>query len=111
MLGPTRGQRPEIAFCFPIEYITYFKLCMFITHSLGWPYLRMGWVKFSAFSQNLHGLSLKRSPCLAGRYFLLQTVVLQAQQYGCAFTLGLAVLQQYINGQNGPVSAENPKVS
>lgn len=72
--GPTWGQRPAIAFCFPIEYITYFKLCVFITHSLSWPYLQMGWVKFSAFSQNLHGLSLKRSPCLAGRYFLLQTV-------------------------------------
>lgn len=54
--SPMCTQHPEIAFCFSIEYITYFKLYMFITHSLGWPYLQMVWINFSSFSRNLRGL-------------------------------------------------------
>lgn len=64
-------QHPEIAFCFPIEYITYFKLYMFITQSLGWPYLQMVWINFSAFSQNLPGLELENQPLFNMKVFLL----------------------------------------
>lgn len=52
--SPTWVRHLEIAFCFQIEYIAYFKLYMFITHSLGLPYLQMVWINFSLFPQHLH---------------------------------------------------------
>lgn len=111
--SPTWVQHLEIAFCFQIEYITYFKLYMFITHSLGLPYLQMVWINFSLFPQHLHRVTVVKSqPFLNMKMFLLYRMwSIQIQQCWLPFIVKLAVLHPCIDGQNSPLYARKSYMS
>ena len=106
--NPTWVQHPEIAFCFQIEYITYFKLYMFITHSLGWPYLQMVWINFSVFPPHLYRVVVVKSqPSFNVKMFLRHTMwIIQIQQCWHPFIVKLAVLHPFFDGQNSPFCAK-----
>lgn len=111
--SPTRVRHLEMAFCFQIEYITYFKLYMFITQSLGLPYLQMVWINFSVFLQHLHRVVIvKRQPLFNMKMFLLYKMwITQIQQCWHPFIVKLAVLHLFIDGQNSPFCAKKSYMS
>lgn len=106
--SPTWVQHLEIAFCFQIEYITYFKLYMFITRSLGLPYLQMVWIKFSVFPQHLpRVLVVKSQSSFNMKMFWLHIMwLILIQQCWHLFIVKLAVLHPFIDGQNSSFCAK-----
>lgn len=106
--SPTWVQHLEIAFCFQIEYITYFKLYMFITRSLGLPYLQMVWIKFYVFPQHLpRVLGVKSQSSFNMKMFWLHIMwLILIQQCWHLFIVKLAVLHPFIDGQNSSFCAK-----
>lgn len=102
--SPTWLQDLEMAFYFHIEYITYFRLYIFITHSLSLPYLQMIWINFSVFLQHLHRVVIVKSQPLFNRklFLLYRMWIIQVQQCWHLFIVELAVLHPFIDGQNNP---------